>query len=527
MIQFSDNNSKDSNICNILVVGNGYDLALGLKTKFKDFFLFLSLSYFYNFFLEISLNIKSSFEPRENQCQVERELQKCADNKCYKDLIKECKNYVNYIDYIDIAFSEPKIKRIEFFKKIDAFMNNPFGSLLFNNIASGYFKKNAVETPDLKLEYVPSCYIDLNLNVVRVDDFSNFHQSFITYLSHLFIQFDKFKEIYKWCDVETLIKDFTCLDKSHFIQKYSLNSDINYTLFDRPYESKLYEQGIYQFLDLFKYYLSNIVNYDNATRFEDKTDDEKINFFKSKIDLSSYSKSLKSRFDSRKFFHAEGVGSNIAGIDLLENVNYVINYNYTTFAELILNAYYMESKPLSPHDIISILNLDRPKFYHPNGCIDNYVNNLVLGFSYKDKDSKYNPNFSFFEKKYQRVIKNVPFIDLNQLTATPYNLLIFGHSCSDADGDILSTLFSSDNLNYAVVCCFDTNSLIQCFKNLYTQLDKSVLDRLLSSKIINVNNHCLKSNTETVDEKFIPANKLIFAVNNDKYYGNLLDSEEK
>ncbi|GEM_PF-5780345 len=118
MIQFSDNNSKDSNICNILVVGNGYDLALGLKTKFKDFFLFLSLSYFYNFFLEFSLNIKSSFEPRENQCQVEQELHKCTNIKFYKECDKKYKNYESFINYIEIAFSEPKIKRIEFKKKL-------------------------------------------------------------------------------------------------------------------------------------------------------------------------------------------------------------------------------------------------------------------------------------------------------------------------------------------------------------------------------------------------------------------------
>lgn len=527
MIQFSNESSKENKISNILVVGNGFDLALGLKTKFKDFFLFLSLSYFYNFFLEFSLNIKSSFEPRENQCQVEQELQKCTNIKFYKECDKKYKNYEIFINYIEIAFSEPKIKRIEFLKKIDAFMNNPFGSLLFNNIASGCFTKNAVETVDSKLENVPSCYIDLNLNVVSYDDLSNLHISFITYLSNLFNQFDNFKEIYRWCDVETLIKDFTCLGKSHFIQKYSLNSDINYTLFDRPYESKLYEQGINQFLDLFKYYLSNIVNYVNATHFKDKTDDEKIEFFKSNIDLSSYSKSLKSRFDSRKFFHVEGVGSDIAGIDLIENVNYLINYNYTTFSDLILNANYIESKQHSSHDITSILNLDRAKIYHPNGCIDEKFNNLVLGFSYKDQDISNDSNFSFFEKKYQRVIKNVPFIDLSQLTSTPYNLLIFGHSCNDADSDILSSLLSSDNLNYAVVCCYDTKSLIQCLKNLYSQLDRSVLDRLLSSKIINTNNHCLNCNTENVNKKITPANKLIFAVNDDEYYGALSASEEK
>ena len=32
MIQFSNESSKENKISNILVVGNGFDLALGLKT---------------------------------------------------------------------------------------------------------------------------------------------------------------------------------------------------------------------------------------------------------------------------------------------------------------------------------------------------------------------------------------------------------------------------------------------------------------------------------------------------------------
>lgn len=270
---------------------------------------------------------------------------------------------------------------------------------------------------------------------------------------------------------------------------------------------------------MFKRYLSSVVTPIYKNKYESYVKKGVFRSYNSILDLYNYSDSLLSRFQSRKVYKSVTDRNDIVGLSLFKNVTTLLNYNYTTYAEETLND--VKFNFLSYKTIFQLTSV-----YHPNGCICNSVNNLVLGFSYKDQSSINNPNFCFFEKKYQRVIKNVPFIDLKQITSTPYNLLIFGHSCSDADSDILSSLLSSDNLNYAVVCCFDTNSLTQCFKNLYSLLDKPVLDRLLSSKIINIENLRQDSIKEIVKSDFAPANKLIFAVNDDEYYGKHQGFEE-
>lgn len=521
MIQFSNESSKENKISNILVVGNGFDLALGLKTKFKDFFLFLSLSYFYNFYLELSPYINNSSTKEEKYNFVKAELDKCVDSECSNTgkLLKE--SHDKYSDFFKISFVDQNIERIKFLKEINAFMNNPFGSLLFSNITSGCFEKNNYENSNLELDNVPSCYNKKNLEQIVYKELSSLYlyESFIGYLSELLNHFDNFKVIDKWCDVETLIKDLTNLDKQQFNEKYSKTVNLEYTLIDKPQNSIIFEKGINQFVGLFKRYLSSVVTPIYKNKYESYVKKGVFRSYNSILDLYNYSDSLLSRFQSRKVYKSVTDRNDIVGLSLFKNVTTLLNYNYTTYAEETLND--VKFNFLSYKTIFQLTSV-----YHPNGCICNSVNNLVLGFSYKDQSSINNPNFCFFEKKYQRVIKNVPFIDLKQITSTPYNLLIFGHSCSDADSDILSSLLSSDNLNYAVVCCFDTNSLTQCFKNLYSLLDKPVLDRLLSSKIINIENLRQDSIKEIVKSDFAPANKLIFAVNDDEYYGKHQGFEE-
>ena len=77
-----------------------------------------------------------------------------------------------------------------------------------------------------------------------------------------------------------------------------------------------------------------------------------------------------------------------------------------------------------------------------------------------------NINAFKFEKRAQRQLKNVRSFDFDRLTHNRFNLMIFGHSCSPADKDIIYPLLSSPNLRFAIIFCHSTDAKLSIYKNL-------------------------------------------------------------
>ena len=87
-------------------------------------------------------------------------------------------------------------------------------------------------------------------------------------------------------------------------------------------------------------------------------------------------------------------------------------------------------------------------------------NNAILGYT-NTSQRQVNINAFKFEKRAQRQLKNVRSFDFDRLTHNRFNLMIFGHSCSPADKDIIYPLLSSPNLRFAIVISLSDSSYIK------------------------------------------------------------------
>ena len=97
----------------------------------------------------------------------------------------------------------------------------------------------------------------------------------------------------------------------------------------------------------------------------------------------------------------------------------------------------------------------------------------------------------------------------------PFNIVIFGHSCSPADGDVFRTIFNNPKLNKAVICCYDKVSMTSAYENLVKLLDESpscnitINDLIINKKVLfclNQNSIAKKTNPTNENPKSILSN---------------------
>lgn len=288
----------------------------------------------------------------------------------------------------------------------------------------------------------------------------------------------KIKQYENWLDVERFIKKMATESNCG---NEALSSSVNNvykknsfpSLIDNPSEIPTCYDGINVFLETFKLYLEN----EQKIVFEHNT----------KISIKEFFEELSKK-------HVNSVRNrsslNIDSINL-SKMNYLINYNYTNIAEIFLvsSMFDLEFSEFRLSNNFSKVDAQYNKMFHVNGSINllNVVkNSMVLGY-YNESDSSVqnavnNTQLYPFEKIYQRIIKNVPFFDLDG-TMSPndlYDVIIYGHSCSDTDGDILKKILEDERLHIAIILCIDMKSMIDCFTNIANIVSKDKLNNLLS-----------------------------------------------
>lgn len=288
----------------------------------------------------------------------------------------------------------------------------------------------------------------------------------------------KTKQYENWLDVERFIKKMATESNCG---NEALSSSVNNvykknsfpSLIDNPSEIPTCYDGINVFLETFKLYLEN----EQKIVFEHNT----------KISIKEFFEELSKK-------HVNSVRNrsslNIDSINL-SKMNYLINYNYTNIAEIFLvsSMFDLEFSEFRLSNNFSKVDAQYNKMFHVNGSINllNVVkNSMVLGY-YNESDSSVqnavnNTQLYPFEKIYQRIIKNVPFFDLDG-TMSPndlYDVIIYGHSCSDTDGDILKKILEDERLHIAIILCIDMKSMIDCFTNIANIVSKDKLNNLLS-----------------------------------------------
>ena len=241
------------------------------------------------------------------------------------------------------------------------------------------------------------------------------------------------------------------------------NSNAAPYLFNKHRQALEYSEGLEEFCLMFEKYIS-LINKDtlNTYNVDDLT--------------APYQNSFQKR----------NKGEDIKLLDI-SKVDAVFSYNYTDtfdklFPKLSENSciYYINGKVLGDFDSIRT------------------ESQIVFGYTRDNKKVDVSPKCLIFEKDKQRFLKNIPMYNYNEVLGDkPFNIVIFGHSCSPADGDVFRTIFNNPNLNKAVICCYDKVSMTSAYENLVKLLDESpscnitINDLIINKKVL----FCLNQNS--------------------------------
>lgn len=456
----SNNQNLKTKAKDILILGNGFDLAFKNKTCYSDFIRYVACFSLY--------------------CKYQVRFYNISDRKISK--------FSSFIDkFIDDNINLNKLS-MSLFKQINVNID------IITNRPTSVAKKIC--------DYTKNCFFYDFLQLIFNDKYSSifdekkfsikFHEDLKTVLGNdngdrqkdteeqiqkdLKIAFDIIekkisfaeKSIYGWMDVEAFIEYCVTGDKSlrdRFSsilcnKQTTISSNIknNIPLIKHPSLAGSYYDGIQAFCTVFSDYLDCFVQNLNYIQKDKNT---LLKYFNEEV-LREYLYSLKSRSKNL-----------IEKISIKEDGNYdiscIIDFNYTSTSSFVFNNISKKEKS----GVASYI-------YHVNGSIE--YDNIIFGYSNNPNNNlKVDKSCYCFEKKNQRILKNTDFKDLNKLISEPNNIIIFGHSCSTQDRDIIKKLLSAENknLNNVIVLCYDDESLISIFNNLIEILGQDRMDELL------------------------------------------------
>lgn len=431
---------------NILLIGNGFDIALGKKTTYKDFIVYLFILYLFKFVLSFKNNFDKSllFGAVRNNLISKRPKQ---DNDLIQ-ILDIAKNRVTNVSLDKICCSS--CSRFSF---LDLLLRVVFQSTynkIFKDIV--YYQKEKIN-------------LKINRSVCFDYWLSNFSKklsgtrdilSISDIVSDCLIEFYKYflkvaedSKLHGWLDLESLIQ-YMVLNESilneQFIVGNALKRYVSSSVFKNGLRNDIScSKGIFYTLQYFTIEFCCFVNLQNFSRFDSYYYDK----FNIETDLYDIDFRLPLKCNSHTKF------------DFENSLYKIIDFNYSNTSENTFNYNYVQHNHFD--------------FYHVNGRSDDFT--AVFGYTNLEQ-KKVNIEAFNFEKRTQRLIKNVPSVDYEALTSKPFNLFIFGHSCSPADKDVFEPLLTSNNLNMVIVYCYSEQDKLAIYKNLCEILGYKIMDHL-------------------------------------------------
>lgn len=431
---------------NILLIGNGFDIALGKKTTYKDFIVYLFILYLFKFVLSFKNNFDKSllFGAVRNNLISKRPKQ---DNDLIQ-ILDIAKNRVTNVSLDKICCSS--CSRFSF---LDLLLRVVFQSTynkIFKDIV--YYQKEKINLKINRLvcfdywlsnffKKLPESRDILRVADVTSDCLKEFYKDFLKATED--------SKLHGWLDVENLIQ-YMVLNESilneQFIVGNALKRYVSSSVFKNGLRNDIScSRGIYLTLQYFTIEFCCFVNLQNISRF----DSYYYDMFNIETDLYDIDFRLPLKCNSHTKF------------DFENSLYKIIDFNYSNTSENTFNYNYVQ------HNLFD--------FYHVNGRSDDFT--AVFGYTNLEQE-KVNIEAFNFEKRTQRLIKNVQSVDYEALTSKPFNLFIFGHSCSPADKDVFEPLLTSNNLNIVVVYCYSEKDKLSIYKNLCEILGYKLMDHL-------------------------------------------------
>lgn len=448
--------SDDLEIKNVFVIGNGFDLQLGINSRYEDFLIYI----FFVIFLPSKFQKFSIINSRK-------------DYKLkLKDVYKKFNNFNNFkLDYYKVK----KIKDLfllAFERNRD--MNESSRNSIFNNsflflLTSLIFQRGVSSFKEGKLEKRITPFFTLfnpenregTIVVPKTSFLINTHNDFFdnTYAFVSLLLQNNANDplrVNGWLDVEELINCALTLDES-LLTKFSLN-DVNRS----KLESFLLDLDLKNNLVNSSFFVNSIKCFSDEFCFFIKIQQSKLfNKYnkKGKMDFSKLREQLSTELSQ---YHPGVDAPFIENVDL-SNIYRVLNYNYSDLADEVL-----QSKTVQ----------------HVNGSCED--NTAIFGTNEEFSSSAKVNKFAIqLFKQTQRILNHVSLVNYDRLVSSKFdslfNLIIYGHSCATADFDVIGKMLNHKNLNVAVVLCYDRDSFLTCYSNIREGLTPDVFNKKLAS----------------------------------------------
>ena len=440
--KFKDYNPEK--IKNVLIIGNGFDIATGLCTKYSDFVKFIV----YCLLLRKSSvkdidtlleEIKKREKEKESDYDV-MSIVKLAEVKLAEES-EEGKLLEKICNFTSSSFFKKFLCKIIDVEDVD-FLDGDFS---YQHIEEHKTSSQKDSLEDLVYKFFNNKqqdkYVELFFNIFeRVNLLIN-------------------KAVYKgWTDVESFIAA-TLVDDKKLEQKFDINQEDKI-----PFsEIEDYFDGLDKFGEMFSNYLHLMNDY-----FSQKPlSGQNISLFWKSINLFCLA-SLRSKY----------------GDDLFTNINIeqedlILNYNYTEMCQKIVSCLKKYNK--------------QPVVIHVNGELKQQKSNVVFGYSFAPTVD-INGYLYNFEKTAQRDYKFIHSekFDLRDELNDYFNLFIYGFACSESDRDTVRRIFLTPDgqLNpkmlRTIIVCYDSKEFLSIRARLVNILGNDNFGKLIENANANL-----------------------------------------
>ncbi len=388
----------------IILIGNGFDLAHGLKTSYADFIRG------YYFTLKLRL-LEGEYELIDGLCSVE--ISNSEDRKLMEKFRWMLSN--NMFRYVN------NVGEITMTERYDTFFNDHFKyeSRFFEAINKAIETKSWVDIEAVYYHWLTKIfkqdeceYADPNkLN----DELKILEENLVVYLAYIQAKFIK-PELVKDCIRQIIYEPFNPNDISN-----SENAKFEQFLINRlEYIFTKNEYEIRYFLSRFGWeYLynhSDIDNYGESVVVESK-DSEKTKSF-------DFIKHIQNVNKQRSI---------VPDCFLWPDQILLLNFNYTKTADLYLT------------------KGSEFKVNHIHGELGNEKNPIIFGYG-DELDDDYKAIAKLNDNDYLKNIKSICYLEtdnyrklLSFIDSAPFQIYIMGHSCGISDRTLLNTLFEHKN----------------------------------------------------------------------------------
>ncbi|WP_274641674.1 AbiH family protein [Streptococcus equinus] len=484
---------------NILILGNGFDLAMGRKTSYEDFLIFLnSLTFLlycqkacnqkldvknYNFLLEEYNNLNASLTKEELQEQIIRkniQINEKVDSMLDKNNFQEAKilekllvstgegnDAISYFDKLNFQeelklyeLLPDKVKLGVVLECLSNYCNikneqleNFFEKNKNDESAVGIVRKIIIMGEGLlkvrgareKKDVIESKYF---LDVDIIDDLiqktGKEYKWLLKIRDNLFLRFinkNKSKLGKKWSSIELVISDIAeaiSYFKEHleeFSQIFSNGSDISLTKIQEKFKTK---SNFAALSFVFDYLLYMYRRFDYSQGFQKIMDMRNEECIQALDDLTDYLEFYLTYLDKLDFDSEQRIVKQDSSLDAIEELESarVLTFNYTDTANRLFGI-----PEENTHFIHGRIDFARKQ---------NSINTMVFGIEDKeDKTENINPDLISYQKFYQRIIKETGS-DYRKFFEKPkdsgksvddMNIVVFGHSVDPLDKEIFINCF--------------------------------------------------------------------------------------